>query len=490
MPLKQILPLLLLLQLSSTPQGHAQSADCPLMQVRLTTDGLVSCQTATYKVQYCNEGNLNAQQVRLTLTLPPGLGFQSSVPAPQSVFGGIVNYNLGTVVPGACGDIALRLQVPCNTPLAQAFCVKASISPNNCLPASSGWSGASLQVGSACYGNGDSLRFTLRNRGVAPSTVAEYVILEDHLISRMGTVGILGPGDTTGVTLENVGGKTYTFQVAQSPNHPVRRDLSLSAEGCGGTPSAGVLMQYPQYTGDPFTEIFCEAVTAAIVSNEKRGFPIGYQQQHYIEPNTVLQYRINFANSGTTALNKVTITDTLSAAIDLTTLRAGPASHPYTTNLQGRILTMVFDNLNLSPGERGFVSLFLQPLSGLPLPTIVLNRAHIAYGNATPIVSNTVLHTIGLKFLKTDVLEWARQGLSLRMQPNPATEAVVVTLEGATAPEIRHWWLFDAKGALVDSGTAMASSLTLDVRGLAKGLYFLQMQTANGLTTGGKLCVY
>ena len=151
---------------------------------------------------------------------------------------------------------------------------------------------------------------------------------------------------------------------------------------------------------------------------------------------------------------------------------------------------MTFANLNLPPGGRGFVSLFLQPLSGLPLPTIVLNRAHIAYGNAAPMASNAVFHTIGLKYVKTDVLDWAHQGLSFRMQPNPAMEEVVVTLDGTAAPQIRHWRLFDAKGVLVNSGMAEASSLTLDVRALPKGLYFLQLQTTGGLTKSGKLCVY
>ena len=482
-----ILPLLF--QLSTPQQGLSQSVNCPLMQVRLTTDGLVACQTATYAVQYCNEGNLTAPAVRLTLTLPVGMTFQGSTPAPQSVFGNIVNYNLNTVAPGVCGSIALRVQVPCNAAIGQAFCVRASITPDNCLPTANGWSGATLNVGSRCFGGGDSLLFTVRNHGTAPSTIMDYIILEDHIIFRTGTIGGLGPDDTTNVTLYNVTGKTYTFQMAQVPNHPLRRDLSLSAEGCGGLPTAGVLMQYPQYTGDPFTEVFCEAVTAAVAGNEKRGFPIGYQTPHYIEPNTVLQYRINFVNPGATTLNKVVITDTIPAALDLNTLRTGPSSHPYTADLQGRILTLAFNDLNLPPGGRGFVSLFLQPLEGLNLPTAVLNRAYLSYENAVPIVSNAVMHTIGIKFLKTSAADWTRHGLSLRMDPNPAADRVLIKVEGPTPPEIRHWRLFDSKGTLVKSGVSTANALTLDVAELSTGVYFLQLQTDKGVTAGGKLFV-
>lgn len=464
-----------------------QSFNCPLMQVRLSALPLKACETAVYTIQYCNAGNANATPARLTITLPAGLIYQSSTPAPQSVFGRILNYNLGTVMPGACGQIALRVQVPCSAAVGQTFCLKADVSPNICLPPTAGWSGANLMVGGACFGNGDSLRFTVYNRGTAVAPAAEYIIIEDHLIFRTGPIGPINTADSAGITLYNVAGKTYTFQMPQVANHPVRRDLSLSVEACGGPATPGVLLQYPQYNGNPFSEIFCAGVEDAAPANAKQAWPQGYQQQHYIEPNTLLQYQIRFVNSATTTLQRVVVTDSLPAGLDLNTLQAGPSSHPYTTNLQGRVLRFTLDNLNLPPGGSGYVTVFIQPEAGLPLPWQLHNQAHLAFSNGIATQTNTVLHTIGLKFLKTETTQWLRQGIRLSIAPNPASTYARIQVAGDT--EIRHWRLFGANGSQVASGAVQQQEWQVDVSELSRGIYFLQLFSENGPIAGGRLVV-
>lgn len=488
MSIKSIfLSLLLSFLCGSAIPVAGQTFNCPLMQVRLSALPLKACETAVYTVQYCNAGNANATPARLTVTLPAGLVYQSSIPAPQSVFGRVLNYNLGTVAPGVCGQIVFRVQVPCNTPAGQTFCLKADISPNICLPATQGWSGATLTVAGNCYGNGDSLRFTVYNRGTAVAPAAEYIIIEDHLIFRTGPIGPINTADSAGVTLYNVNGKTYTFQMPQVANHPVRRDLSLSVEACGGTATPGILLQYPQYNGNPFSEMYCAAVEDVANTNAKQAWPQGYQQQHYIEANTMLQYQLRFVNSATTTLQRVVVTDSLPAGLDLNTLQTGPSSHPYTSGLQGRVLNFTLDNLNLPPGGSGYVTVFIQPEAGLPLPWPLHNRAQLAFSNSPSVQTNTVMHTIGLKFLKTETTQWLRQGIHLSIAPNPASTYVLIQVKGAV--DIRHWRLLGANGSQVARGDVQEQEWQMDVSGLPRGIYFLQLLSANGRVAGGRLVV-
>lgn len=47
--------------------------------------------------------------------------------------------------------------------------------------------------------------------------------------------------------------------------------------------------------------------------NDKAAFPVGYGDEHFIERNTSIDYRIRFQNTGTDTAFNVVIVDTLSA---------------------------------------------------------------------------------------------------------------------------------------------------------------------------------
>ena len=467
----------------------AQPATCPFLQVRLSTSGLLACQEATYAVRYCNEGGQAAQNGQLTLELPQGMSLVGSAPSPQMVQGNRLTYALGTVQVGACGSILLRARVPCDAPLGATFCVKASVSPDRCRPLAAAWDGTELNVSARCQ---DSLVFTVRKNTTGPlAGTVGYIIIEDHIIFRQGNIDDpTFSGDTANISIPNPApGKTYTFQMRQVPNHPIPRELSLSAGPCSGTATPGVVMQYPQYDGNPTHETLCEEVRPNLATNEKRGLPLGYAAPHYIEAHTELHYQIHFANEGNTPLGRVVVTDTLSPLFDLNTLRVGPASHAFAQSLQGRILTLTFDNLNLAPGAHGFVSLFVRPLAGLSLPQTLTNRASVAYGTGLPQLTNTTLHTIGEKFLQTRTNPWGRRDLTLKVFPNPASERVSLWLEGNAPLVIRAWRLFDMQGRLRREGLAAGSTLSLEVSDLEQGIYIVYLETIDGSVTQARIVV-
>jgi uncharacterized repeat protein (TIGR01451 family) len=65
--------------------------------------------------------------------------------------------------------------------------------------------------------------------------------------------------------------------------------------------------------------------------NDKRGFPLGWQDQHLLERNQDIEYMIRFQNTGNDTAFLVVVRDTLPVAtLDPGTLRPISASHDYT----------------------------------------------------------------------------------------------------------------------------------------------------------------
>lgn len=486
---------LLLLLLLGCALGHTQQ-NCPFMRVSLAADGWVACDNAVCRLRVCNEGNQPAGSARVEVELPAELTYVSAS-IPATLQGNRVIFNLGTFAPGNCLDFSLTVAVDCALQPGEAVCLTANATPRNCPVTAPGWDGSDLVVRGTCFAP-DSLAFRVLNQGAEDmSETTNYVIIEDHLMLDQSTLPLIMNGDSATISVYAPTGKTYTFQTTQTTGHPFPEPISVSVEGCGANPgSTGYLLQYPQHNGDVHSDIFCDTVSAGIGGAGKTGFPLGYGPEHFIDRNTGLGYRLRFQNNGATTVQTVTLVDTLSEWLDLSTFRPGAASHLYTYSIQNRTLTVVFPAAQLppatvnEPASRGFFSFYIGVSPTAPADALIENTARVQLGNQAPVQTDTTVHRLGTNFITLHVLNAPDANrLSLRVVPNPMHASAQFMFSGADAGLAVSLELFDPAGRLVHAVDARDGRLVLERGTLAPGLYFFRCRDSNGGIAGGKLVI-
>jgi hypothetical protein len=112
---------------------------------------------------------------------------------------------------------------------------------------------------------------------------------------------------------------------------------------------------------------------------------------------------IRFQNTGTDVAYKVVVVDTLSEHLDISTLRVGAVSHPYTMQVSGKgrpVLTFTFKDINLpdstadEPRSHGRIQFTIRPKADLPEKTRVENFADIFFDYNEPVRTNTTVNTL------------------------------------------------------------------------------------------------
>jgi len=71
---------------------------------------------------------------------------------------------------------------------------------------------------------------------------------------------------------------------------------SAAIEGCVDYGSMGFITQFSTPDLEPFIAIDCQEVVASYDPNDKLAYPTGYDTEHFIEPNTSIEYKIRFQN--------------------------------------------------------------------------------------------------------------------------------------------------------------------------------------------------
>ena len=116
--------------------------------------------------------------------------------------------------------------------------------------------------------------------------------------------------------------------------------------------------------------------------------------------DTILQYAVNFQNTGTDTAFTVMISDTLDANLDIPTFVPGVSSHPYTWNITGQgIVEFTFNNILLpdsninEPASHGFVTFHIEAKNSIGNGSTADNTGHIYFDYNSAIVTNTE-HTL------------------------------------------------------------------------------------------------
>lgn len=469
--------------------------DCAYLQLDVANTLLRRCFDNVYYLNYCNLGTVEAEAAYIEVVLDPFLEITNAdVPFTINADGTVV-FQVGTIGVGDCGTIAFSAYLDCEeTVLGQTHCVEATIYPiDECVQPD--LNDPLIMVDARC--EGDSVIFIIRNIGTTNMNApAQYIVIEDDVMYLQDPYD-LDAGDSLRVPVF-AEGATYRLETLRTPNSFNGEFVSATLEGCNAeSGSIGFVNQYALNDNDPYYDVDCQQNVGSYDPNDKTGFPLGYEEAHYIRPEVPIDYLIRFQNTGTDTAFSVVIRDTLSDFLDLESIRIAGASHEFRWDLAGgKILKFTFDPIALpdsnvnEAASHGFVKFRVYPKADLPLETQILNRAAIYFDYNAPVLTNTTLHTIGQSLIDilNDVENPQAGKVQLQLYPNPAGQSSQLQLMGDGVDE-GTFCLFSTDGKLLKRVPFSGNRIDFSLNELAEGLYFFRIDRRGQNIGSGKLVV-
>ena len=458
---------------------------CPLLTVDIASEAIVLCSTNTWRVAYSNKGNVTAENATVEISAKAPF-ILVNANKPFTIAGETMTVQVGDLKPGATGEFEVNIQAPCDAALAgQNLCVEAAVAPvSNCLPTSPAWSGAQIEATSVC--TGDSIHFTLKNTGTAPTSQnLEFVIIDDMVVMFSGQIpaGLPVQGEFTYTVYAQ--GHSIRIQAEQEPGHPLAQNPSLTLENCNGATTNSPMLQFHNEDGNPFTDQECRQVVAASNLSEMLTFPQGLTSQHVIEKNTRITYQVNFRNTGNDAVSVVVIQDEIPALLNPADVHPGAASHPYTWSLSGSgTLEVRFEPISLPAGAGGFIQFDIAQDADNPDGAVIENKASVYFDIDPPFQTNTVFHTIGKGFLGTSGVSRFNIDNQVVIYPNPASEQAFLRIDEPGTVRVR---LVNMLGQKVTEMTGKTPGITLSRGKMQSGVYQVEVLRDGRWIQGGKL---
>jgi uncharacterized repeat protein (TIGR01451 family) len=135
--------------------------------------------------------------------------------------------------------------------------------------------------------------------------------------------------------------------------------------------------------------------------NDKKVYPIGACNPHFVYNNEKLTYTIRFQNTGNSNAYHVQLIDSLSPFIQQGSLRILGSSHPVRTHFDNNALVRFdFDSINLpaamfnSTGSIGYIIFEFSQVPNAPHGSEITNQASIYFDFNPAIVTNEVFNTV------------------------------------------------------------------------------------------------
>jgi Leucine-rich repeat (LRR) protein len=202
-----------------------------------------------------------------------------------------------------------------------------------------------------------------------------------------------------------------------------------------------------------------------------------------------ITYTIRFQNTGSFYAERVEIHDTISPLFDLSTFKNIAVSHPN--------CSVVFENVRLKTGSatlvrwvfkdiflpdsstneaasHGFVRFSIQAKQGLPISTVLANKAYIYFDYNDYIVTNTSV----VKVEKTSKVKQNEVEIPLKVYPNPSSDRLFVEIPTDIKGKL---FLSNLLGQVVDYQPFTQNGLTVfNMYNLPKGVYILTLTTEEG----------
>lgn len=472
-------------------------ADCPLLTVDMSTSIAEACFISNYYIDYCNYGTVVANDAFVEVNLDTALQIIStSIPYTIQSDSTYI-FEVGDVAIGECGRFWIKFAPNCNIDLlGYIACSQAHIYPDTlCGPVPDNWDMASVNVEGECLG--DSIIFRLINNGQGDmQETLDYFIVVDEVIMLQGSFQLNATQDTSIVI--PVIGAVHRLEASQSTGHPGISMPNVTIYNCPFFEGVSNTFDwFAQDDQDLFVDIDCQEIVGSFDPNDKQAFPVGYGEEHYIEPNTQLEYLVRFQNTGTAPAHFINIKDTLSPYLDLRTLEVIASSHTYEWELlPSRILKITYNNINLpdstsnEPESHGFIKYKVRLMNNVPLESVITNRAGIYFDYNPVVLTNTVFHTIGIDFVPIEVINDALSTTTayapINTYPNPAYDRVHFEIP-KSLPETVDFHLYNSKGQLVQQAYFNHRNYMFRRKNLPNGVYFYTIRIANNLLYSGKI---
>ena len=467
---------------------------CPFLNVEIATAYLRKCFPNTYSVYYCNTGTDTATNAYVTIDLDNDLQYNSATIPLASSAGNQYRFNVGTIAPQSCGSFKLTATVSCAAIDGKTHCATAHIYPDQlCTPNSTLYDSSEIVVDGSCAG--DTAIFRIRNIGSGNmQQIRKYIVIEGDFLRVMPQDYQLNANDSLIIKVE-ASGQTIRVQAQQDPNFPYPSLPSFTIESCTqNIDSLNLVNQFPQNDGMAFLSTSCMPNRNSFDPNEKITQPIGYSEQHIVNKQTEIKYTLHFQNCGTDTAYNVVLLDTLSSALDLTTLVMGASSHNYTYSLfSGNVLQVTFNNINLpdslinKEASNGFVQFHLLPKEETPNGTFVPNAAQIYFDYNAAIKTNQVYHTIdSLQFRVTAIKTNPKFLSEIKIYPNPFFSTANIELKSQKILNDISMKVIDIGGKLIEERRVNANFI-FDGNALTNGIYILQFTSGNEIIATAKL---
>jgi uncharacterized repeat protein (TIGR01451 family) len=443
--------------------GLQSAGYCPAMQVDMGNLFMRRCGNSYFYVNYCNAGLDTAFGAFVTVNLDSLISLQSaSLPYTVSGADSVYTFQLGNVPPFFCGTISIQGTTSCAAMLGQTLCNEAYIYPD--APCGGAWQGPVVTLKAEC--SGDSVTLELKNSGLQDMTAPlNYIVVEDFIMYRDGAFQ-LDAGETFTIKTP-ANGATWRLESEQIPGFLVPGQVATAIEGCGGLNTPGLINAFGYSDNSINYDLDCGEVVGSFDPNDKNAVPAGYSDQHIIRANQTIDYKIRFQNTGTDTAFHIVVVDTLSPLLDVRTLELGASSHPYRLDIYpGGILHFVFKPIMLPDSNvnevasHGYLKFKIAQQPDLADGTIIENTAAIYFDQNDPVLTNTVLHTIGYPFITIDPLAMSVQTSQVTCNGSADGE-IVVTPAGGVAPYTFQWGNPNVQGDSLTSLAAGAYQLTL-----------------------------
>jgi uncharacterized repeat protein (TIGR01451 family) len=212
--------------------------------------------------------------------------------------------------------------------------------------------------------------------------------------------------------------------------------------------------------------------------NDKQAFTSSGQNEttYLLDVDEHIEYLIRFQNTGTDTAFNITVTDTISALLDMASLQVLGASHAFTPHIAtGNVIEFHFADILLPDSNvnemasHGYVAFSLKPVANITIGSTIPNAADIYFDFNDPVRTNTASLDVGV----TTGLE-GRNHTGLVLSPVPATDRLSIRSNGdpIVASMVRA---LDGR-VVIRSGHAT----TIDVSGLSTGVYVVEVITATG----------
>ncbi|MCW3127821.1 MAG: putative rane-anchored cell surface protein [Bacteroidetes bacterium] len=229
-------------------------------------------------------------------------------------------------------------------------------------------------------------------------------------------------------------------------------------------------------------------VTSSMDPNEKHSIPYNGVVSGR---DSVIDYTINFQNTGTASTHFVIVKDTLDTNLDFRSVEVMGSSSACKFDNNNGVLTFTMDPLVLTdsatdePHSHGFVAFRVKVKTGTAIGTVIHNTANIYFDYNSAVNTNTAINTV------TNPLGFGnmKDAMMVNVRPNPFEQSAIISFNNPSHDKyvLR---IYDIAGNLVNTMTGSGSEFQIEKGNMASGVYMYKLTNQNTkLSAQGKVSV-